>query len=55
MAIVLDSITVSGNQVTVSFTHTGTDCPDAAPSVLHVHENLLSAPHAGSDPVQLNQ
>jgi len=56
VVIVLDSITVSGGQVTVSFSHTGAECPDAAPSVLHVHENLLSAPHAGSDPVhQLNQ
>jgi hypothetical protein len=56
VVIVLSSITVSGGQVTVSFSHTGTECPDAAPSVLHVHENLLSAPHAGSDPVhQLNQ
>ena len=51
VAIVLGSISVSGNQVTVSFTHTGTECPDAASSVLHVHENLLSTPHAGSDPV----
>jgi hypothetical protein len=53
--IVLDSITVAGNQVTISFTHTGPECPDASPSVLHVHENLLRAPHAGSDPVQLNK
>lgn len=51
VAIVLGSITVSGNQVTVSFTHTGTECPDAMPSVLHLHENLLATPHAGSDPV----
>jgi hypothetical protein len=55
VVIVLGSITVSGNQVTVSFTHTGIDCPDAAPSVLHLHENLLSTPHAGSDPIQLNR
>ncbi|HEX4727921.1 MAG TPA: hypothetical protein VH298_08990 [Jatrophihabitans sp.] len=39
----------------MSFTHTGIDCPDAAPSVLHLHENLLSTPHAGSDPIQLNR
>jgi len=54
--IVLGSITVSGSTVTVSFTHTGTECPDATSSVLHVHENLLSTPNSGSDPVhQLNQ
>jgi LPXTG-motif cell wall-anchored protein len=54
--IVVSSITVSGNTVTVSFTHTGSECPSAVSSVLHVHENLLSAPHAGSDSAhQLNQ
>ena len=54
--IVVDSITVSGSTVTVSFTHTGSECPDATSSVLHVHENLLSTPHSGSDAVhQLNR
>jgi hypothetical protein len=54
--IVLGSTTVSGGTVTVSFTHTGTECPDAASSVLHVHENLLSTPNSGSDAVhQLNR
>jgi hypothetical protein len=53
--IVLGSITVSGSTVTVSFTHTGSECPDATSSVLHVHENLLAVPQAGSDSVQLNR
>jgi hypothetical protein len=55
VVIVLGSITVSGNQVTVSFTHTGPECPNAASAVLHVHENLLSTPNSGSDPIQLNK
>jgi LPXTG-motif cell wall-anchored protein len=53
--IVLTSISVSGNTVLVSFTHTGGECPDATSSVLHVHENLVRTAHAGSDPVQLNR
>jgi hypothetical protein len=53
--ITLGSIVVNGSQVVVSFTHTGTECPDAKSSVLHVHENLLRVPHSGSDAVQLNR
>jgi LPXTG-motif cell wall-anchored protein len=53
--IVLTSISVSGDTVLVSFTHTGVECPDATSSVLHVHENLVRTAHAGSDPVQSNR
>lgn len=53
--IVLTSMSVSGNTVLVSFTHTGLECPDATSSLLHVHENLVPTAHAGSDPVQLNR
>lgn len=51
----LDTIAVNGSQLTVSFTHTGMECPQAQAAVLHIHENLLSAPHAGSDTIQSNQ
>jgi hypothetical protein len=36
--------------VTISFTHTGHGCPSSRPALLHVHQNLVVAPRAGSDP-----
>jgi hypothetical protein len=45
-------LSVSGGQVVVTFDHTTTGCP----TTLHVHENLLSSPNAGSNSShQLNQ
>jgi|GEM_PF-5795524 len=49
--ITLGRITVSNGVVTIPFTHTGQGCSSARPALLHVHQNLLSAPRAGSDPV----
>jgi hypothetical protein len=48
--ITLGKITVSGGMVTFSFTHNAHGCPSAKPALLHLHQNLLSAPVAGSDP-----
>ena len=43
---------VVGGDVVVTFSHTHTGCP----ATLHVHENLVASPKAGSDPNhQLNQ
>jgi hypothetical protein len=43
---------VVGPDVVVTFSHTSTGCP----ATLHVHENLVASPKAGSDPNhQLNQ
>jgi hypothetical protein len=35
--------------VVVTIEHTGQDCPGAAPGTLHVHQNLLASPQAGSN------
>jgi hypothetical protein len=48
--ITLGGIAVSNGAVTISFTHTGHGCSSARPTLLHVHQNLLVAPGAGSDP-----
>jgi hypothetical protein len=48
--VTLGRMSVSGGMVTISFTHTGHGCPSAQPASLHVHQNLLSEPRAGSDP-----
>ncbi len=48
--ITLGPIAVSNGVVTISFTHTGHDCSSTRPTLLHVHQNLLVAPRAGSDP-----
>jgi hypothetical protein len=48
--ITLGKVTVSGGMVTFSFTHNAHGCPSARPALLHLHQNLLSAPVAGSDP-----
>jgi len=43
---------VVGGDVVVTFSHTSTGCP----AILHVHENLVPSPKAGSDPNhQLNK
>jgi hypothetical protein len=42
---------LAGGQVVVHVAHDGQGCPDAKPATLHIHQNLLSFPHAGSDPV----
>jgi hypothetical protein len=56
VVITLGKIIVSGGTVTVTFTHTGADCPSASPAVLRVHENLLPTRAAGRDPLHhLNQ
>jgi len=43
---------VVGGDVVVTFDHTNTGCA----TTLHVHQNLVPTPHAGSDPIhQLNK
>jgi len=49
--ITLAAMTVSGGMVTISFTHNAHNCPSARPALLHIHQNLLATPRAGSDPV----
>lgn len=49
--ITLGRMTVSGGMVTIAFTHNAHSCPSARPALLHIHQNLLMAPQAGSDPV----
>ena len=49
--ITLGRMTVSGGMVTISFTHNAHGCPSARPALLHLHQNLLRTPRAGSDPV----
>jgi hypothetical protein len=49
--ITLGRMTVSGGMVTISFTHNAHGCPSARPALLHLHQNLLTTPRAGSDPV----
>jgi hypothetical protein len=36
--------------VTIGIEHTGPECPSSQPATLHVHQNLLRTPAAGSDP-----
>lgn len=43
------SITLSAGEVVVSFQHTGQGCPNATAAAVHVHQNLVASPHAGSD------
>jgi len=47
------TISVIDDMVRIGFTHTGQACDRAEPTRLHVHQNLLAKPQAGSDP--LNQ
>jgi len=51
--VVITSVTISpalsGGDVVVTIEHTGQDCPGAAPATLHVHQNLLASPQAGSN------
>lgn len=49
--ITLGKMTVSGGMLTVAFTHNAHNCPSARPALLHIHQNLLTTPRAGSDPV----
>ncbi|MGZ4595462.1 MAG: hypothetical protein ACXV3V_00930 [Actinomycetes bacterium] len=54
--VTLGGVQVVGREVVISFTHNDQDCPGATPARLHVHANLVSGKHAGSDPVnQLNR
>jgi hypothetical protein len=46
----IDAALDSSGNVVVHIRHTGHSCPDAKPATLHIHENLLSTPQAGSDP-----
>lgn len=48
--ITLGRMSVSGGMVTISFSHNAHNCPAARPARLHIHQNLVSAPQAGSDP-----
>jgi hypothetical protein len=51
--VVITSVSISpalsGGDVVVTIEHTGQDCPGAAPATLHVHQNLLASPQAGSN------
>jgi hypothetical protein len=49
--ITLGRMTVSGGMVSIAFSHNAHHCPSARPARLHLHQNLLTAPRAGSDPV----
>jgi hypothetical protein len=49
--LTLGPMTADNGVVTIVFTHTGHGCSSAQPALLHVHQNLLTAPRAGSDPV----
>ena len=51
VVITLGRMTVSGGMVTIAFTHNAHNCPSARPALLHIHQNLLMTPQAGSDPV----
>ena len=44
------SPTLSGGNVVITISHTGQGCPNATPATLHVHQDLLASPHAGSNP-----
>jgi hypothetical protein len=50
VSIILGRIIVDNGVVTITFTHTGQGCSSAQPVLVHVHQNLLAAPRAGSDP-----
>ena len=43
------SSTLSGGNVVVTIAHTGAGCPNMAAATLHVHQNLLASPQAGSN------
>lgn len=49
--VTLGRMSVSNGMVTISFSHNGHGCPAALPTRLHIHQNLLMTPQAGSDPV----
>ncbi|HEU5268917.1 MAG TPA: hypothetical protein VFU36_03265 [Jatrophihabitans sp.] len=44
------SPTLSDGNVVITIAHTGQGCPNATPATLHVHQDLLASPHAGSNP-----
>ncbi|MDQ1717430.1 MAG: hypothetical protein QOE89_1383 [Pseudonocardiales bacterium] len=48
--ITIGTISSDGTQVTIALEHTGPECASAQPATLHVHQNLLRTPTAGSDP-----
>jgi hypothetical protein len=48
--ITFGPMSVSGGMVTISFSQNAHGCASAQPARLHIHQNLLSAPRAGSDP-----
>jgi len=50
VSVILGRMSVAGGVVTISFTHDAQNCPVARPALLHVHQNLLTTPQAGSDP-----
>lgn len=49
--ITLGKISVAGGLVIISFSQNAHNCPSARPALLHIHQNLLMTPRAGSDPV----
>lgn len=51
ISVELGSITLSAGTVSVNFSHNGHNCPSARPAEMHLHQNLVSSPQAGSDPV----
>ena len=41
---------LDGGRAVVDISHDAQGCPDATPATLHVHQNLVPSPQAGSDP-----